>query len=604
MVRHKKCCIFFVLLLLLASQLAFLQFVPTVNANPTPSTVATSTTGYTVSYANSRKGFGANTRSWAYYSDGTNLVYKSTTDPTDWSAGATTIRACTTGYHFAIWFDGAYVHYVAFYSNDLFYGRGTPNSNGTTTWSAAEQLVYDGTATENYDSPTITVDSSGYAWIGVTCLHLSGYWYPYALKNANNDGTWSTDFSTQLSTTSRSTWKVSVVSLTSQKVYVIYAYDNSASRGILYDGGWGSEESDLTDYNVNAAYQHCAIANGDDVHFVYNRRTTYQIRYNMRTYGVGWGANDVLVQDSMSNYISPALSINTATGDLCCFWTTLPTAKHVFYKNCTGGTWDVNPTDWIDESTDGIDYAFRLSSWYRDYDGKIGLLYVTKTSSPYHIKFAYLVMPQVSITAQLNLRVMDWDLTDAISNAQVTMNNGTNNVKTSSSGGWANYTSVTGTVTVSVTYYGKNVNGTSITVSADTTKNLKCKLYDVTITAKPNNEIGILSGVNVTAYNDTGTASGKIKSGITVDYTGQTTLTNLPNATLRFILRVKSDYTIIIANVTKTISSDGQTESIAGTQNYVTVNVTPILFVGFISSWCFNHKKAQKKAKSGGDSKV
>jgi len=198
---------------------------------------------------------------------------------------------------------------------------------------------------------------------------------------------------------------------------------------------------------------------------------------------------------------------------------------------------------------------------------------------------------------KLNLRVMDWNLADAISGAKVTMNNGTNNVKTSNGGGWANYTSVSGTVTVSVTYYSKNVNGTSITVSADTTKNLKCKLYDVNIIAKPNNGIGILSGVNVTAYNDTGTASGKIKSGITVDYTGTITLTNLPNATLRFILRVKSDYSVIIANTTKTISSDGQTESILGTQNYATVSMPcPLLiFIGSILSWCFNHKKVKGK---------
>jgi hypothetical protein len=194
----------------------------------------------------------------------------------------------------------------------------------------------------------------------------------------------------------------------------------------------------------------------------------------------------------------------------------------------------------------------------------------------------------------LNLRAMDWDLTDAISGATVYKDTDT---KTSNGNGWANWTSISGMVSVKVSYYGFWVNGTfSVTMDSDKTINVKCKLYDVYVTAKPNNNVGVLSGVNVTAYNNTGTSNGKIKSGITVDYTGQVTLTNLPNATLRFILYVKSDYSIIIANVTKTISSDGQTESIAGTQNYATISMQwlPIVFA-FISSWCSKHKKKVKK---------
>ena len=171
----------------------------------------------------------------------------------------------------------------------------------------------------------------------------------------------------------------------------------------------------------------------------------------------------------------------------------------------------------------------------------------------------------------LNLRVMDWDLTDAISGAIVYKDSDT---KVSNGGGWANWTGVSGTVAVQVKYYGFWVNGTSVTMDGDKTINVQCKLYDVTVTAKPNNEIGIISGANVTAYNNTGTSNGKIKSGITVDTTGQVTLTNVPNATLRFIIYAKSDYSIIIANTTQLISSDDYSFNIIANQNYVTATLS------------------------------
>jgi hypothetical protein len=172
----------------------------------------------------------------------------------------------------------------------------------------------------------------------------------------------------------------------------------------------------------------------------------------------------------------------------------------------------------------------------------------------------------------LNLRVMDWDLADAISGAIVYKDS---DAKTSNGGGWANWTGVSGTVAVKVKYYGFWVNGTfNVNVDSDKTINVKCKLYDVTVTAKPNNEIGVISGANVTAYNNTGNSNGKIKSGITVDTTGQVTLTNLPNATLRFIMYSKSDYSIIIANTTQLISSDDYSFNIIANQNYATATLS------------------------------
>jgi len=352
--------------------------------------VGTTTAPSTVAYPFQRKGFYVAGRYWAFYSDGTNAVYKSTTDPANWSGEATSIGACEYGDFVSVWFDGTYIHYARFYTYDLFYRRGIPESDGSITWSTDEQTVYDGSSSTNYYFPCITVDSEGYAWIAVRYYDGTNK-TPYVLKNANNDGTWSTDFATQLNVTASNYWRVAVIPLTLGKVYVIYCYDGDSLRGRLYNSGWGGEETDLADYNIQYAYLFSAVADGDDVHLVYNRQTTYQIRYNKRTYGMGWGGSDVLVQSTVYFSTGPALSINTVTGDLYCFWTQTNT-DHIYYKKCISGIWDTNPTDWIDESIDEIKLDYYHSCYYQNYGSDIGLLYTTKLESPYNVRFDFLTV--------------------------------------------------------------------------------------------------------------------------------------------------------------------------------------------------------------------
>jgi len=375
-----------------------------------PSTVGTSLWSNAIPYCVQRKSFYANGRFWAFYSDGTNLVFRSSTDGITWT-DATSLGACLAGDDAAIWFDGTYVHYARYDEDgyDLFYRRGTPVSDGTITWSADEQTVYAGSYTTTFHyHPVIAVDSSGYAWIGTRGYYMAhGYparEYPNIFKNANNDGTWSTDtgFPYELNATFGG-WTVSPVPLTSQKMYVIYCNSGNSPLGILYDGSWGSEETDLADYVLGDDKLFSGVAEGDHVHFVYLRgEQTYQIRYNKRTYGTGWAANDVLVQDSVAYATSCALSID-AINDLYCFWSR-DTTSHVYYKKCVSGTWDTDPTDWINEATDGIASEYAISCYAQIYGSRIGLLYTTKTSSPYDVRFAYLtVFPAKSLTQTVSV---------------------------------------------------------------------------------------------------------------------------------------------------------------------------------------------------------
>jgi len=169
-----------------------------------------------------------------------------------------------------------------------------------------------------------------------------------------------------------------------------------------------------------------------------------------------------------------------------------------------------------------------------------------------------------SLGYNLNLRVRDWDLTDSISGALVYKDT---DVLTSNSGGWANWTLVSGTVAVKVKYFGFWVNGTfSVTMDSDKTIDVKCKLYDVTITVQENAQSAYLVNANVSVYNASSTFGNRIKTGITGS-NGQVSLTNLPNNTLTFTQYGKSDWSLVIGNTTQFVNTENQSITLTSNQN-------------------------------------
>jgi hypothetical protein len=306
------------------------------------------------------------------------------------------VRPCTAGYRFSIWFDGTYVHYA--YSDDttsntpVYYRRGTPNSDGTITWSAAEQIAKAAESGVFFKTFSIAVDSSGYPYIAYVASQT-----PYVTKSSTNDGTWATatNFPYQLYNSASNYWAASIVPLTSLKVYVIYQNQPAGSGfgnayGKLWNGtAWGSQEDASTSTPYYGPY-FSAVANGDDVHFVFLKKTSYDIVYRKRTYGTGpgsWGT-EATVRSATTSTSAPVLSIDTATGNLYCFWAGSPTANHIYYKKNVSGTWDTDPTDWINESTDTLTDNDRLTAYYKDYGSTMGLVYMAKGLSPYDVRIA------------------------------------------------------------------------------------------------------------------------------------------------------------------------------------------------------------------------
>ncbi|MGB9854298.1 MAG: hypothetical protein ACPLRY_05795, partial [Candidatus Bathyarchaeales archaeon] len=149
--------------------------------------------------------------------------------------------------------------------------------------------------------------------------------------------------------------------------------------------------------------------------------------------------------------------------------------------------------------------------------------------------------------------------------------------------GWANFTGVSGPVTVKVKYYGFWVNGTfSIEVSADTTIEVKCKLYDASVKVVETQHSAYLVGANVTVFNSTSTPSNKIATGITGN-NGIARLNNLPNGTLTFTQYAGVSYTLVIGNETRQVSSEDLTLTLTANKNSITVNTQHSLMVVYNS---------------------
>lgn len=205
---------------------------------------------------------------------------------------------------------------------------------------------------------------------------------------------------------------------------------------------------------------------------------------------------------------------------------------------------------------------------------------------------------------ELNLHVEDWDLADSIQNAAVTMNNGSDQTKVSNINGWANYTGVSGTVTVKVKCCGFWVNGTfSVTVDSDKTIDVQCRLYDVVVTVRESVQSAYLASANVTAFNSSSSEANKINSGIT-ENNGQVVLNNLPNNTLTFTQYGGAAYSLVIGNVTDEVTQEDQSISLTSNQNYLGLSDSRTLIAWIVGvvvplrrqslAGCLKRKKPKK----------
>jgi len=258
-----------------------------------------------------------------------------------------------------------------------------------------------------------------------------------------------------------------------------------------------------------------------------------------------------------------------------------------------GSSWtdigDITPDS--SYSWKSMNVTSKIDSWTKVDSCQIYVVY-RKAGKPQNIyvRRCYL---DVDYTAgyNLNLRVLDWDLTDAIQGAIVYKDS---DYLTSDENGWANWTQVSGTVEIQVKYFGFWVNSTSVTMDSDKTIDLQCRLYDVIVAVQETLQNAILVPANVSVFNGSSTQVNRIATGIT-NSSGQLFLYNLPNSTLTFTLYAGSDYTLKIGNSTQLVSSEGQSITRTADENYIITShvYNLIVFVGFVLPHFF--KRPQKR---------
>jgi hypothetical protein len=342
--------------------------------------IGTSTINNSTGDSFQRKVFYASGRYWAFYCDGTNMVFRTSTDGISWSS-ATTIRATSKG-GFSIRFDGIYVHYAdAHEYNTVYYRRGVPNSDGTITWSADEQAVI----TESgyyFFRPTVTVDTSGRPYIGYYRMSPTYSFTSWVARSSTTDGTWvmDTGFPYQLGSNYHN---VNIIALTNNRMLAVYAVSWEKIRVRKYDGSsWGTEHQTTS---ICERADPVVCAQGDDVHIMFLKQTTYDILYVQYTYSTDSLGSETMVQASATSLSTPQLGIDYATNNLYAFWQDYPTTNHIYYKKkIAGGAWDTDPTDWINETTDGLTSTSGKTCFYQAWNNVIVILYSTKSSSPYN----------------------------------------------------------------------------------------------------------------------------------------------------------------------------------------------------------------------------
>ena len=361
-----------------------------------PSIIGTSTNNGIRTYQ--KLAYYAGGRHWVFYFDGANSIFKSSLDGESWSA-ATIIGdgAAGTGYPCEVYFDGTYVHYVRIddITDDMYYRRGVPESDGTITWSAVEQEVKTGT----FSRVHITVDTSGHPFImyyADSCANV--------INSSETDGTWTTD-TDQLFNADGDNIGIGLVEIDNDDVYAVYRVNASKLlRGVLWDGSWNAPEAVST--SQSASYYRASLVGWGTSVTVAFADTGYIV--TIIDYEEGsWGA-EVELYDGTT--LSPSISKMDDSGDVVVFWQENPSGDHIYYQMRREGVWDEARTDWITDA--GIPNAYTGAAG----DGNEGIspyVYLGSAASPYDVTYAFLLNilpPTVTNSAADNITIAGADL--------------------------------------------------------------------------------------------------------------------------------------------------------------------------------------------------
>ncbi len=275
-------------------------------------------------------------------SDGATLVMQSSDDLGETWSSTTTIRETvqsTGGYAIAYWDSGTqgYFDYgLTATGGAKCYRRARIEADGSITWLAVEQSPgWTGVFRD------IAIDSNGKAWIIDDANK--------AYRNANTDGTWSTERTDTLIWTDGRI-ATELVALTSGKMAVIGTKTNYQIGAKAFTGsGWSAEvEHSVSIFQVGRV---CATPQDDDVHIVYFD-SNYDVNYTKYRSSTNDFTGNAELYAGTQNYAYPVISRCADNNDLFVWHAEDPTASHLYFHMyvASEGTW-YTQFDWLTDSS-------------------------------------------------------------------------------------------------------------------------------------------------------------------------------------------------------------------------------------------------------------
>ena len=348
-----------------------------IQMQPSIATLGTSSVNSATTYSFERKTIYSQGLWWAFYSDGTNIIYKTSPDGSSWSAPVivTSSTDSTNGYNFNIWQSGSTIYYVltAYGSGASFLWRyGTLQSNGGINWAISETSV--GTTNTVHSYTSIVADNSGNVWVALntndgTNTHVEVWKY--------STGTWSNvnDVSPLPSDTAP------ILVPLAQGVALIYGEGSLTSQikitTTLTGTVWSPSVSPRSDY---ALFDSSATAIGNTIYFAgLASSSTGATTGKVDTWSFASGGSttspETTLQSSAANWVA---SVSQSSNSLLVFYASGANVYGVYSTNL-GISWSSTQTISNSETA-----ATGLTSTYAGG----GVIWTSGGSNPFNVRFA------------------------------------------------------------------------------------------------------------------------------------------------------------------------------------------------------------------------
>lgn len=345
------------------------------------SVVGTSTSSTALATnAQSYNVFWSEGRYWVFYSDGTNLVYKTSTNGETWTDTTTIFSGVTSGLGYSVDLADSKIHAaysVVELNNPLYYRMGTPNSNGSISWDEDPQVVKSGSASYDWSPRSIVVDSGGYPYI-LYHRHNANF-EGFVVRNNNNNGIWSTDYDTAIG--DPRAHALQAIRYTTGKIVAFDCTSTESLSSYVCDSTEVGTETIVTSaVDANAMY-FTAWYSGANL-WAISPDSDYDWRLFKETAGI-WSLN----QDNLITFTSltpPKGTFNPKTNDYYVFWFS---AKKGYFKKWTKLTTWEETKHWITESDPMPNNRQICTTSTVTSTDEALLTYLTGSDSSYYIKF-------------------------------------------------------------------------------------------------------------------------------------------------------------------------------------------------------------------------